>query len=359
MRVNIRVTIFFTAFILLCAAPGLSSELLQVETQGMGLLSLPPEWRVVSKDETPERNVISDWVLNVQKVLYARAEYVSADAAQDAVLQIFSIWGSDEYRNEKPLPEGMLEAGSNLVSGLIGARYGYVSKLDESVVETVLESLSVVTYEIERFRYKYTFLYHGEKRVLVLLKYRPEFENYWRGHFSSLLNEWVGSLTLTPMRLPFVAPALSAPPPAFLTPPLREPSEGPLTVQQPGQAVPASDRIAWLVPLLVVFLVVCTLAAYMLTQKIQKTQKEEPGASAVPSLVPAEEDNNVSPETSARALAVMLPTFEEWLEEKSLVPRQQPTPHVPPGSPEGGGFDKVHNLLDKALSSLEESAGPK
>jgi len=189
MRVNVVKIIFIAVFILRCAAPALALELVQVETQSAGVFSLPSVWSIVSKDEAPEQTFISDWTLSIQQVLYARAGYV-----QDAVLKIFLIWGSDEHGNKKSLPESM-DTDGDLVGALIGARYGNVSVLGEDVVDTVLGSLYVATYgavvylayeDSPEFRLKRASLYQGDKRVLVLLRYRPEFEDYWHGHFETL-----------------------------------------------------------------------------------------------------------------------------------------------------------------------------
>ena len=359
MRARIWKIIFLTVFALCRAAPPVMSfESLQVETQSVGLLSLPPEWRVVSKDETPEQNFVSDWILNVQQALYARTENIFAE------LQIFSIWGADLEGNEKPLPRNMFEINGNLVSALIGERYGNVSELGENIIETDLENLSVATYGVEffpegesraEFRYKRASLYRGEKRVLVLLKYKPEFEDYWHAHFGAMLNSWVGSLTLTPTLAPAVALKLEASlpaPPPFLprvtseTPPPADLQEqSPLQIppsEQPssGQTPRAPDGVVWPVSLLAAFLFFCVLF-----YRILRRNKKAPAEFAFAFM-----ENDT--EADAHATGKALPTFEEWLAEEPIV-HGRPRSHVPPGATEVDGFDRVYGLLDQALNFIE------
>ena len=386
--------IIFLVFFVLCRAVPASSELFQVETQSAGALTLSPEWRIVSKDELPERSFISDWVLNVQQVLYARTEQSSTDP--DAVLQIFAIWGADRDGNEKPLPEGILKTCESFVGRLIGERYGNVSELGENVVETALENLFVATYETEfspenegstEFRYKCTSLYSGEKRVLVLLKYKPEFENYWHRQLETLLNAWVGSLALTPTPAPAVAaleaslPVLPLPPVPPLPPPpdIPLPSVGtrlpahqaeqaqqkqiqPEEREQPpiGQVEPALEKfslassladvpVVWMVSLpAVAFYVVGTLVAG------RRLRKNGIPIEAVPGDIdtdPFAAESPPDPETDARPQARVLPTLEEWLAEKPMFERTDS--HVLPSFAEGDGFNVVYSLLEQALSIVE------
>ncbi|MCL2009924.1 MAG: hypothetical protein FWG71_05185 [Synergistaceae bacterium] len=358
--------IFLTVFILCCPAPGLSvfalsSEAFQAETQSVGMLSLPPGWYVMSKDESPRQNITSDWTLNVQQTLYAKAELTSVGSA--AVLQIFSIWGTDPEGNEKSLPDSMLETNGSLVSGLIGGRYGNVSELGEDVVETALADLAVATYgaeclsageDIVEFRFKRAFLYRGEKLVLALLKYNPEFEGYWRGQFEAMLNEWVGSLTLTPMR----GPALPPPPPPSL--PGEPPERTPPTVQpeQPdtGQrvvSVPVSKELflsrtilSWLI---LPGALLCLI--FIVRRRAPKTQNHEPEPDEAESVTA---EKNTANETGVRVQNQMrmLPTLEEWLAEEHLV-LKQPDSYAPSSEAEGEGFDKVHSFLSKVLETID------
>ena len=395
MRARVGIIIFLAVFVL-CRVTPASSELLQVDTQSAGSLSLTPEWGVVSKDELPERNLISDWVLNVQQVLYARAEHSSADP--DAVLQIFAIWGADRDGNEKPLPEDILKTCENFVARLIGERYGNVSELGENIVETALENLSVATYEAEFSpenegrtgpRYKCTSLYRGEKLVLVMLKYKPEFEGYWHGQLETLLNTWVGSLALTPTPAPAMA-ALEAslpllplpPPPPPVIPGPDKPLEETLLPAQQAEEIqqkqsqpeereqPSIERhapapepeqfslaylseipVVWIVSLpAVAFYVVGTLVAGRRLQK-KGTPVEADPVGAEPVVTAAE--NPSEPETDVYPQARVLPTLEEWLAEKPLFERTDS--HVPPSFAEGDGFNMVYSLLEQALSIVEDT----
>jgi hypothetical protein len=305
------------------AAPGSPSD--------AELFSMPPEWRVVSIDVVPEQNTVSDWVLNVQQVLYERSGNVLAD--QDVALQIFSIWGTDREGNEKPIPDGMYETCKDFVRGLIGERYGNVSELGEDIVETALEDLSVSTYETAfslangetaEFRYKRTSLYRGERRVLVLLKYKPEFEEHWHKQLEIILNEWVSSLTLTPVPVPVTArldTSLPIPQPSDT----REPPEQPSPVQDP----PAPGRVVR--PVFALAALICVSCAfYKLAPRRRPQQNEEPllqPVSAEADIPSAENRSETEPEPEERLVL-------------------------------GDGFNRVYSLLNQALSSLEDGAVP-
>ena len=382
MRARVRIIVFIAVFILCNPAFGLPSEFLQVHTQSAGLLLLPPEWRVVSKDEAPERGFIMDSVLNVQQVLYARSEHVSADAG--AVLQIFSIWGTDREGNEKTLPKDILESDS-FVSALIGTRYGNVGALGTHVVETALENLSVATYEVEfsptdgsttEFRYKCVSLYRGEKRVLVLLKYEPAFEDYWHGRLENLLNTWVGSLTLTPRPAPVIAPRLETPLPLLPEPPEQallpvlpetappeqpeQPKESPAERPSLDQSAPApvvrsvgrSIPGVWLFSLAAFFCAFFALAIHRLEKK------ETP---VPPKTVPAVSENNAASPPDVR-----VPTPDEErpsgepvcarFVEAPVYAKQnlcETTSNALSSATEKRGFDKVYSLLDQALNFIE------
>ncbi|MDR2137307.1 MAG: hypothetical protein LBO68_03370, partial [Synergistaceae bacterium] len=190
---------------------------LQISTENAGTLSLPRGWNVVSKDDPAERSPDAERMFHVQQALYA--QYVEASADTRGTLQVFSIWNADREGKILPLPPRLSdETNGDLAAGLIGARYGKVVKVDEDLVSTALEDLDVATYEAEitrpvknpegreakagrRFRYKCASLYYGDKRVLVLVKYLPEGEEYWSRRFETLLDVWVASLTLTPRPL--------------------------------------------------------------------------------------------------------------------------------------------------------------
>jgi len=337
MRDHVWKSVFLAVFILCCTAPVSPSELLQVKTQNAGLLLLPQGWGVVSKDEAPEQNLILDWILNVQQVLYAAPEQTSA--ALGAALQIFLIWGSDLEGNEKPLPDDMLDTSGNLAGGLIGKRYGNVSELGEDFIETALENIPVSTYKVElsftdedrtEFHYKCTSLYMGEKRVLVLLKYRSEYEEYWHGQLETLLNAWVGSLTLTPTSAPAVASALSASPlslPSLPTPTSEQHEKTPLMtlpeqleLEDPPaelspheQEEPAAIPDVW--PVLLLFAFLCVFC--WLVRRRQKKEKLVP-----PRIDLLGADGN-SP-----------------VHDNQLVT-------------DVSGFDRVYNILDQALSFIE------
>ena len=274
MRANFEKVIFIAVFILYCAAPALPSDLLQVETQGAGMLSLPSVWSVMSKDDAPLQNLAAG--LNVQQALYARAE---SAAAQDAALQIFLIWWADGRGNEKPVPY-------DLVGALISARHGNVSELGEDIVDTVLGSLIVATYgavefmmdeDSPEFRYKRAALYQGDKRVLVLLRYRPEFEDYWHGHFEAILNEWVGSLTFAVRRV-----LVAMPMPEIILPTARlpipralpvEPVVTPLPEQYPYEVESIFVWFNGLVLLLIVLLLIL-VARILVVRRRLKTEQE-------------------------------------------------------------------------------------
>ena len=202
-------------FFLCCETGILASEAflpeqdwLQIRTQNAGSLSLPRGWDVVSQDEPAEQSPDADVIYNVQQALYARTVENSAD--NQAVLQVFSIWGADKEGKVLPLPADILNGASgDFVAGLIDARYGNVAKLAQDLIKTDLEDLSVATYGVDispsetgrmegALRYKCASLFYGEKMVLVLVRYIPDYEEYWHGQFESLLNDWVASLTLTP-----------------------------------------------------------------------------------------------------------------------------------------------------------------
>jgi hypothetical protein len=190
----------------------------QISTQNAGTLSLPPGWNVVSQDDPAERSPDAERMFHVQLALYAQNMETLANAR--GTLQVFSIWNADREGKVLPLPPYVLdETDGDFAAGLIGARYGKVKKVGEDLVPTALEDLTVAAYEAEfsssvktsedleanpvdqRFRYRYTSLFCGDKLVLVLVKYLPEGEEYWRQHFETLLDAWVASLTLTPSPL--------------------------------------------------------------------------------------------------------------------------------------------------------------
>ncbi|MDR2180947.1 MAG: hypothetical protein LBP21_11630 [Synergistaceae bacterium] len=209
----------------------------QILTQNAGSLSLSWEWEVVSKDGPVERKRDAERMFHVQQVLYAKSK--KRPGNQGAALQIFSIWNADSEGKILPLPSDILEKTSgDLAAGLIGARYGSVTTLTQEVVGTDLEDLFVTTYGVggpraeenangfkENFRYKCVSLFCGEKLVLVLVKYFPSDEKFWRKELETLLDTWVATLTLTPrplaeisraaVSLPVLPIAAAAPVPAL------------------------------------------------------------------------------------------------------------------------------------------------
>jgi len=273
MRSNIVKAIFLSAFILCCAVPALSLSL--IETQSVCVLPLPPVWGVVSKDDAPEQNFAAG--RNLQQAIYARAE--SADG-QDAVLQIFLIWSSDEGENIEPIP-------SDLIGASIGARYGNVSVLGEDIVDTVLGSLPVITYgtvlfladdDVSEFRYKRASLYQRDRQVLVLLRYRPEFEDYWHEHFEAMLNEWVGSLTFALRRalVTTLVPEIILPTPRLPAPselPPVETAVTPLPEQQPDVAAPDFDWLNWAGLLLGALVIILAARIIVVRRRLKAAQE--------------------------------------------------------------------------------------
>jgi hypothetical protein len=202
---------------------------LQISTQNAGTLSLPRGWDVVSKDDTTERSPDAERMFHVQLALYAK--YVETSADTRGTLQVFSIWNADRAGKTLPLSSHVLdETGGDFAAGLIGARYGKVEKVGEDLVPTALEDLAVAAYEADffrpasaptstaaskdlnrRFRYRCASLFYGDKLVLVLVKYLPNGEDFWRRHFETLLGAWVASLTLTPRPLEMAADRVPLP----------------------------------------------------------------------------------------------------------------------------------------------------
>ena len=341
----------------------------------MGLVSLPSEWNVVSKDETPERSLISNWALNVQQVLYARTKYVFTEIDRDTVLQIFYIWGSDEEGNERPLPEDM-DISGKLPCDLIGARYGNVSELGEDLIETALDNLSVATFGVEisltdedvaLFRYKSSSLYRGEKRVLVLLKYRAEFEDYWQNQFMYLLNTWVESLTFTPNPAPAKASTLSAALPALPSPPTL-PKTTRLTSQQaPSRAEDSQpERLTPILPVpeklytnrsvfavwlgLLAFTLFCTLCILVVYKHLRKKRKP-PETVTVASL---DFQSAETPPLTSDLITFFCSSNNPADPQDSPVPGERPNSSVFDVA-DGEGFERVYNILCQALSFIEAS----
>jgi hypothetical protein len=233
---------------------------LQISTQNAGTLSLPRGWDVVSKDDPTERSPDAERMFHVQLALYARYGETSADTR--GTLQVFSIWNADRVGKTLPLPPHVLdETGGDFAAGLIGARYGNVEQVGEDLVPTALEDLVVAAYEADfsrpastptstttskdlnrRFRYRCASLFYGDKLVLVLVKYLPDGEGFWRRHFETLLGTWVASLTLTPRPLEMAADRVPLPEAIRLpeAEPLPEPAVTSLEVT-PLEAAPLSE----------------------------------------------------------------------------------------------------------------------
>lgn len=182
-----------------------ASEWSSIITENAGLLSLPADWKIISRDETTERGPGSGFAFNVQQVLYAEPE-TSADFGIS--LQVFSIWSSDPEGRVASLPPELLEqAGEDLAGGLINGRYGYARRLDREVLQTHIVGIPVTTWCVDAsegsgIRYKCVTLFHGEKLVLALGRYLPDHEVLWSRQFEDIVNKWVSSLTLTPAPMP-------------------------------------------------------------------------------------------------------------------------------------------------------------
>jgi hypothetical protein len=228
----------------------------QILTQNAGVLSLPSGWDVVSKDDPTERKLDAERMFHVQQVLYAKSKKLLED--QGASLQIFSIWNADKEGKILPLPSDILENTSrNLVAALIDARYGNVRTLTREVVETDLENLFVTTYGVEslgiggnsedqykkegareNLRYKCASLFYGEKLILVLVKYFPTDEGYWRRELETLLDTWVATLTFTPRPLAEMSEAAVSLP---ALPVSGAPEADPLSIQAQPVFTPSLD----------------------------------------------------------------------------------------------------------------------
>ncbi|MDR3230224.1 MAG: hypothetical protein LBT65_02195 [Synergistaceae bacterium] len=173
-----------------------------IPTDNAGLLSLPSGWMVISKDDLPEQRPESETagrILNVQQVLCAKPEGASAD--RGVVLQVFSMWSSDGSGMAFTLPpELLVDSEEPLVAGLLNARYGQVRRAGRDILNTELENISITMWETgpSEMRYRSVALFHGEKLVLVLIRYLPEHEKYWKQQFETIVNQWVASLSLTP-----------------------------------------------------------------------------------------------------------------------------------------------------------------
>ncbi|MDR1977589.1 MAG: hypothetical protein LBQ42_02530 [Synergistaceae bacterium] len=232
---------------------------LRIPTQNAGLLSLPSGWDLVSKDDPTERGFDADRTFHVQQALYAKSN--TTLGGRGAALQIFAIWNADKEGRIFPLPADILEkTNGDFIADLIDARYGNVRKLTQEVVGTDLEDLSVATYGVEfpwagkssedqesegrvpgeDFRYKCASLFCGEKLVLVLVKYFPEYEEYWRKQLETLLNTWVASLTLTPRPLAEISNLRVSLP---ASPPLIAQDESPLPPQRPASSFQDSPDV--------------------------------------------------------------------------------------------------------------------
>lgn len=367
MRARVVKIVFLMLFLLCFATPVLSSELLQIETPGVGLLALPLEWRVISRDEQVEQYNVSDWVLNVQQILYARTEYTPA------ALQIFSMWGTDLEGNAKPVPDDMLDTnGNSLVSGLIGQRYGDVLKLGDDAIETVLGNLSVITYGVERyfedvgmveFRYKRAFLYHNDKLVLVLLRYEPEFENYWHSQLTVILDEWVGTLALTPMRRPLMTMiprlgAVSLPELPVIAQQEQYQPEEPDQEEYAAKTLPPPSLLLPVISLVSLLAALCIICVLFIGRRPQKTQRNKEQALNDPASVEAElipvttitHPGKAKKETEAAPEAGTQPPATKKLlspAEEHLIFRRYGTNEE--------GFSKVRSLLNQAMGTLDSA----
>lgn len=200
--------IFFSVVALFSSkkSSAFESAWISVATENAGLLSLPAEWMVISRDEATERSPGEGFAFNVQQVLYAEPEGTSTDLG--ASLQVFSIWNSDPEGRVASLPPEILEqAGEDLVGGLINVRYGHVRQLNRNMLKTHFDDIPVTTWstdasETSDVRYKCVALFHGEKLVLVLGRYLPDYETLWSKQFDDIVNRWVSSQALTPGPMP-------------------------------------------------------------------------------------------------------------------------------------------------------------
>ncbi|MDR1874273.1 MAG: hypothetical protein LBQ90_04565 [Synergistaceae bacterium] len=187
---------------------GLQEDWVPIRTENAGMLSLPPEWDVILKDDVTERSpdFSSGLTFNVQQSLYARFGTFSAD--NWGALQVFSMWGVDREGRVRTLPADVLsDSEGPLVAGLLNARYGRVRQVSRNLLNTDLKDISITTWETgfspaEDTRYGSVALFHGEKLILVLIRYLPRYEEHWQKQFEAIVNRWVTSLILVPGLMP-------------------------------------------------------------------------------------------------------------------------------------------------------------
>lgn len=343
-------------------------EWVSIPTASAGLLALPSEWRLVSRDEAPERESepASSRILNVQQVLCAEREKNSPEGG--AVLQVFAMWSSDSEGKAFILPPELLsDSEEPLVGGLLQARYGRVQYLGRSMLPTDLKDVPIVIWEAElpdsRLRYRTVTLFHDEKLVLILIRYLPANEEYWQREFETIVNRWVTSLTLTPQQdvgVPML-PALPAERAAL--PEIALPADIPdrtanlpaVSAENPPPAAPVQSEPVVLsfdfmknslpMPLLYGGGAALALAMLLAGFLIKRRKKRIPVLSSSSETDKSEEIENTELDENEEARIFSME--EDRRDDGNTLPK---TPSAPPP-----GFDKVYHLLDEALNTIETS----
>ncbi|MDR3265768.1 MAG: hypothetical protein LBT15_07145 [Synergistaceae bacterium] len=216
---------------------------ISIPTDSAGPLSLPFGWRVISKDTLPERRPESESAGEIlRQVLHAQPENASADGG--VALQVFSLWSSEDLGSGPEKASGLpTKPEESLTADLLNARYGRVRQTGRTLLNTELGDISMTTWEAglpqRETRYGSVALFHGEKLVLVLIRYLPEREIYWQKQFETIVNRWVMSLSLIP-RPVFDAPELLPLPEVVALPPVNfsAPSSEPPAGQNASETLP-------------------------------------------------------------------------------------------------------------------------